>query len=447
MKKLIKVEENKIFISKENFSYLNQEIIILNKKNQIINTGFISEIKKDKMSIILNNPQFGVNIEDIFIFFFLEDPPKYPLFISPKNVEYTFDFDSGIELMEMKKINLSLNSKIINPIYRDVLDQPIFTGISAIDLFNTIIKGQKIAFFTLEGMNTIFIIKMFVSQLKKNENMILINSFISYDGFVVDELKKFFFENDVLDKVSFFSSFKTDLLFKKKKMLEISLSYAEKMAFNDGKDVILIIDNICDYAEILKTIGNIKEEIPGRMGYPFYLYSEFASIYERAGKIKNKKGSLTIIPFLKIYNDDITHVIPDVTGYISEGQIIFDRILFNRGYVFPIDINKSFSRLKKHGTGKNKTFEGHTDFYFQTLYSYSKAKEIEELSLIKGMEEMDEIQLKYLQFKESLEEKLINQKKSRTFEDSKKILFEILSILPKVELIKLDENMKKIMEK
>ncbi len=257
---------------------------------------------------------------------------------------------------------------------------------------------------------------------------------VKYDEFLF--FKKFFEETGARNKVAMFVNLANEPAMIRLMTPRVALTLAEYLAYERDMHVLAIITDMTNYAEALREVSSAREEIPGRQGYPGYMYSDLASIYERAGRTVGKKGSITQMPILSMPNDDITHPIPDLTGYITEGQIVLDRGLYNRGIYPPINVLMSLSRLMKEGIGPGKTREDHDDVYNQLYAAYSRSQELKSLATIIGEESLSPTDKKYLRFGEAFERSFINQlsTENRSIEETLDIAWNVLSILPETEL-------------
>ena len=248
--------------------------------------------------------------------------------------------------------------------------------------------------------------------------------------------RRFFEETGAINRVAFFMTLANEPPVKKTLTPKTALTLAEYLAYEKDYHVLAILIDMTNYCEALREISASKEEVPGRQGYPGYMYTDLATIYERAGKVKGKKGSITQMPILTMPNDDITHPIPDLTGYITEGQIVLDRSLYNRGIYPPINVLMSLSRLMKDGIGPGKTREDHRDIFNQLFSSYARAVDLRGLAAIVGEDSLSEVDRKYLMFGEAFERRFVSQgiNENRTLETTLDIGWEVLSVLPEREL-------------
>lgn len=336
-------------------------------------------------------------------------------------------------------IKFDVNGSPINPVARRYPRNYIQTGISAIDTLTTLIRGQKLPIFSGNGLPHNQIAAQIVKQAKVAEEEGEFAVVFAAMGIKHDDAHYFiktFQEAGVLDKVVMFMNLADDPVVERIVTPRCALTAAEYLAFYENMHILVIMTDITSYCEALREISAAREEVPGRKGYPGYLYSDLASLYERAGMVEGSKGSITQIPILTMPNDDITHPIPDLTGYITEGQIVLSREIYQRNIYPPINILPSLSRLMKDGIGEGYTREDHPDVANQLFSSYSRVQEVKALSQVIGEDELSEIDKKYLEFGEAFEYRFLRQEfnENRDIDRSLEIAWEILSILPKNEL-------------
>ena len=334
-----------------------------------------------------------------------------------------------------------INGIPMNPISRKYPRNYIETGISAIDGLMTLIRGQKLPIFSGSGINHNDLTEQIIRQanIKDDNDFAIVFGLMGAEYETAEFFKKSFQENGVLSKVVTFQNLSNDPAIERILTPKVALTCAEYLAFDLEMQVLVILTDMTAYAESLREVSTLKGEIPSRKGYPGYLYSDLASIYERAGMLKNKKGSITQIPILTMPNDDISHPIPDLTGYITEGQIVLNRELYQKGITPPINILDSLSRLMKDGIGKEYTREDHRKISDQLFSSYSRVQDVRALAKVLGESDLSETDKKYLEFGDKFEEKFINQGRfeNRTIDKTLDIALEILKILPPEELDKM----------
>jgi len=332
------------------------------------------------------------------------------------------------------EIRRDINSSPINPVSREYPRNYIQTGISAIDGLMTLIRGQKLPIFSGSGINHNELTARIIKQANINDSgeFAIVFGLMGAEYETAQFFKKSFEDNGLLSKVVMFENLSSDSSIERILTPKIALTCAEYLAFDLGMQVLVILTDMTAYAESLREIATLKGEIPSRKGYPGYLYSDFASIYERAGIIKGKKGSITQLPILTMPNDDISHPIPDTTGYITEGQIVLSRELYQKGINPPINILDSLSRLMKDGIGAGYTTDDHAKISDKIFAAYSKVQEVRALSKVLGEADLSEDDKKYLEFGDAFEKNFISQdiNESRTVFKTLEIAIELLKILP-----------------
>lgn len=330
-------------------------------------------------------------------------------------------------------IERDINSKPINPVSRKYPRNYIETGISTIDGLMTLIRGQKLPIFSGSGINHNELAERIIRQSNINDDgdFAIVFGLMGAEYETAQFFRKNFEENNVLSKVVMFQNLSNDSSIERLLTPKIALTCAEYLAFDLGMQVLVVLTDMTSYAEALREIATLKEEIPSRKGYPGYLYSDFASIYERAGMIEGRKGSITQLPILTMPNDDIAHPIPDITGYITEGQIVLSRELYQRGITPPINILDSLSRLMKDGIGKGYTRENHVKIADKIFASYSKVQEVRALAKVLGEADLTEEDRKYLEFGNQFEEHFVSQGlyEKRTMDQTLDLAERLLEIL------------------
>ncbi len=334
---------------------------------------------------------------------------------------------------------LDINGNPINPYNRDYPSEFIQTGISSIDLMNPLVRGQKLPIFSASGLPHNRVAAQIARQariLTAEESFAIVFAAM---GITFEEAEFFiddFRRTGALERAVLFINLANDPAIERIATPRLALTAAEYLAFEKDMHVLVILTDMTNYCEALREISAARKEVPGRRGYPGYLYTDLASIYERAGRIRGKKGSITQMPILTMPEDDITHPIPDLTGYITEGQIILDRSLHRRGIYPPVNVLPSLSRLKDKGIGAGKTREDHADVSNQLFAAYARGQELKELAVILGEGALTDIDRKYIEFSNQFEDKLVRQGEyeDRSIEDSLNIAWELLRILPREEL-------------
>ena len=339
-----------------------------------------------------------------------------------------------------------INGSPINPVSRIYPQNYINTGISTIDTLMTLIRGQKLPIFSGSGMSHNELAVQIVRQAKiadtAGQGFVVVFAAMGVKNDVADYFRRSFEESGVLQRVVMFLNLANDPIIERILTPRCALATAEYLAFEQNKHVLVIMTDMTSYAEALREFSTSKGEIPGRKGFPGYMYSDLASLYERAGMVKGKQGSVTQIPILTMPNDDITHPIPDLTGYITEGQIVLDRSLQAQGIYPPVSVLPSLSRLMKDGIGKGFTREDHQSVANQLFASYAKVMDARSLSSVIGEEELSAVDKKYIQFGRLFEQRFVKQGRNdnRTIEQSLDLGWELLSHLPKSELDRVDDE-------
>jgi V/A-type H+-transporting ATPase subunit B len=340
---------------------------------------------------------------------------------------------------------MNINGLPINPYTREYPRDFIQTGISAIDGMNTLIRGQKLPIFSGSGMPHNLIAAQIARQARlltahEEFTVIFVAMGVKFDiaRFFIDSLE----ESGVLPNSAIFLSLADAPSIERLITPRVALTLAEYLAFTEGMHVLVILTDMTNYCESLRELSSSRGEIPSRKGYPGYLYSDLASVYERAGRIQGKKGSITQIPILTMPSDDISHPVPDLTGYITEGQIVLERELFNKGVYPPIAGLPSLSRLMKDGIGEGRTRKDHAQVAAQLFASYAKVKRIRALAAIVGEEELSDLDKIYLRFGSVFEERFLSQgyNENRSIETTLDIGWEMLSILPEEELYRISKE-------
>ncbi|NQU38719.1 MAG: V-type ATP synthase subunit B [Lentisphaerae bacterium] len=332
----------------------------------------------------------------------------------------------------------------INPVSRSRPSDFIQTGITSIDLFNTLVRGQKLPIFSGSGLPANEIVSQIIANADvpnaEGDFVVVFGAM----GLTVRDYSYFtseFAREGSLDRTIVFMNLADDPTIERLLTPRCALTTAEVLAFEYGYHVLVLLSDMTNYCEALREVGAAREEIPGRRGYPGYMYTDLASIYERAGQVKGKKGSVTQIPVLTMPNDDITHPIPDLTGYITEGQIVLQRELHRAGIEPPVDVLSSLSRLMNSGIGEGKTRKDHRELANQLYACYARGRDLLRLVAIIGEEALSEYDRKYLEFSEAFDKRMIGQgTEARTIEESLALGWEILSVIPAAELTRLSKD-------
>lgn len=425
------------------------ELVYIQPKEGRTRIGKVLEVSDEASLVQLFEGSQGLKIDDakaVFLGRGLE------LGVSPDMLGRVYDGigrlkDDKAPLIPEKYINV--NGAPINPYARDYPNEFIQTGVSAIDGLNTLVRGQKLPIFSSSGLPHSRLAAQITRQAKvlgDHENFAVVFAAI---GITFEEANYFiedFRKSGALDRTVMFVNLANDPAVERISTPRMAITAAEYLAYELGMHVLVIMTDITNYAEALREISAAKKEVPGRRGYPGYMYTDLASLYERSGRIKGNRGSVTQIPILTMPEDDITHPIPDLTGYITEGQIILSRSLNLQGVTPPIDILPSLSRLKDKGIGEGKTREDHSDTMNQLFANYARGKEAKELSTILGESALSELDKVYAKFADRFEEEYLNQgfNTDRSIEETLDIGWKLLRMFPVSELRRISEaNIKK----
>lgn len=339
-----------------------------------------------------------------------------------------------------------INGKPMNPVARTYPRNYIRTGISSIDALVTLIRGQKLPIFSGSGMShnklAVQIVKQARIAEQKGQQFAIVFAAMGVKNDVADYFRRSFEESGVLQNVVMFLNLSNDPIIERILTPRCALTVAEYLAFEHDMHILVIMTDITSYAEALRELSSSKGEIPGRKGYPGYLYSDLASLYERAGVIEGAKGSVTQIPILTMPNDDITHPIPDLTGYITEGQIVLDRALDQAGVYPPISVLPSLSRLMKDGIGEGYTRADHSAVANQLFAAYAKVQDARALASVIGEEELSTKDKQYIKFGRLFEEHFLNQgfDENRTIDQTLELGWDLLCSLPKADLDRIDND-------
>ena len=416
------------------------EEIVEIKVNRKIRTGRIIEITGETVivQVFENTDQFSLTTTRTRL---LEKPLMMPL--AKEILGRTFN-GSGRPIDGLGDVfpekQEDVNGKPINPVSRHYPRNFIQTGISSIDCLCTLIRGQKLPIFSGNGLPHDDLAVQIVRQAQLAEEdgteFAVVFAAMGVKNDVADYFKRSFEESGVLDRVVMFLNLSNDPVAERIITPRAALTAAEYLAFEHNMHILVILTDMTAYAEALREISSSKGEIPSRKGFPGYLYSDLASLFERAGIINTSQGSVTQIPILTMPNDDITHPIPDLTGYITEGQIALDRGLNLKGIYPPVAILPSLSRLMKDGIGEGFTGEDHPDLSNQLFASYAKVQEVRSLASVIGEDELSAIDKEYLKFGNAFENQFLNQGKNenRTISATLSLGWQLLGLLPKEEL-------------
>ena len=351
--------------------------------------------------------------------------------------------DGKEEIIPEKR--LDVNGVPMNPAARNYPEEFIQTGVSAIDGLNTLVRGQKLPIFSGSGLPHANLAAQIARQAKvlgKNEKFAVVFAAIGITfeeaNFFIEDFKK----TGAMERTVLFINLANDPAIERIATPRMALTAAEYLAFDLGIHVLVIMTDITNYADALREVSAARKEVPGRRGYPGYMYTDLASLYERAGRLKGKDGSITLIPILTMPEDDKTHPIPDLTGYITEGQIILSRELYRKNIAPPIDVLPSLSRLKDKGIGKGKTREDHANTMNQLFAAYARGKEAKELMVILGDAALSDVDKLYAKFADEFEKEYVSQgyTTDRNIEETLSIGWKLLSILPRSELKRIKDE-------
>ena len=408
--------------------------------------GQILQVEKDKVLVQVFEGTEGINVNDSTVRF-LGKPME--LALSPEILGRVFDGignpkDDGPAIIAEKKLNI--NGNPINPYARDFPNEFIQTGISTIDGLNPLVRGQKLPVFSGAGLPHDDIAAQLARQatvLGEGQTFAVVFAAmgITFEAaqFFIDDLTN----TGAIERAVMFINLANDPAIERIATPRVALTAAEYLAFEMDMHVLVILNDMTNYCEALREISAARKEVPGRRGYPGYLYTDLATIYERAGRIKGRNGSITMVPVLTMPEDDKTHPVPDLTGYITEGQIILSRPLHRKAISPPVDVLPSLSRLKDKGIGEGKTREDHADLYNQLYAAYARGKEAQELATILGEAALSAEDRNYMTFANKFEESYISQGyyDNRTIEQTLDLGWELLSMFENVELKRIDEEL------
>ncbi|MBQ9988543.1 MAG: V-type ATP synthase subunit B [Clostridia bacterium] len=415
------------------------ELVEIEQANGEIRNGRVLEIDGDRALVQLFESSHGLKISDSKARFLGH---SVELAVSPDILGRVFDGfgrpkDGGPEIIAEKRMPIS--GAPINPAARDYPDEFIQTGVSAIDGLNTLVRGQKLPVFSGSGLPHADLAAQIARQARVLGTDAKFAVVFAAIGITYEEADFFisdFNRTGAIDRTVLFINLANDPAIERINTPRMALTAAEYLAFDLDMHVLVILTDITNYAEALREVSAARKEVPGRRGYPGYLYTDLASMYERAGRIRGKEGSITMIPILSMPEDDLTHPIPDLTGYITEGQIILSRELYRKGVTPPINVLPSLSRLKDKGIGKGKTREDHADTMNQLFAAYARGKEANELAVILGDAALTPMDRLYAKFANAFEEQYVSQgfTVNRTIEQTLDLGWQLLRILPPAEL-------------
>lgn len=421
------------------------EFVKIKTNNGNIRYGKVLEVEDDKAIVQMFTSGQGLGIHDSTVKF---AGHGLEVAVAPNILGRVFDGlgnpkDGAAPLITDKRMDI--NGTPINPTARDYPQNFIQTGISAIDGLNTLVRGQKLPIFSMSGMPHAELATQIARQATVPANDTKFAIVFAAIGITHDEASYFmnsFTETGALSRAVMFINLASDPALERIATPRVALTVAEYLAFELDYHVLVITTDMTNYAEALREVSAARKEIPGRRGYPGYLYTDLASLYERAGCIQGRKGSITQIPILTMPEDDKTHPIPDLTGYITEGQIVLSRELYKKGITPPIDVLPSLSRLKDKGIGKNKTRADHKYVLNQLFACYAKGKDSQELAQILGESALSTTDQTYCKFATAFENQFISQgfNTNRTISETLDIGWQLLRMLPKVELTRIDKT-------
>lgn len=370
------------------------------------------------------------------------------LAVSPDMLSRVFDGlgrpkDGGPPIIPEKRMDV--NGTPMNPAARDYPQEFIQTGISAIDGLNTLVRGQKLPIFSASGLPHAALAAQIARQatvLGDHEQFAVVFAAMGITFEEADFFIQSFRQTGAIDRTVLFINLADDPAAERIATPRMALTAAEYLAFDRGMHVLVIMTDITNYADALREVSAARKEVPGRRGYPGYMYTDLATLYERAGRLKGKNGSITLIPILTMPEDDKTHPIPDLTGYITEGQIILSRELYRKGITPPIDVLPSLSRLKDKGIGEGKTRADHANTMNQLFACYARGKEAKELMVILGESALTDTDKLYAKFADAFETRYVSQgsQANRTIEQTLELGWELLRILPRSELKRIDDH-------
>ena len=401
--------------------------------------GRVLEINQDKALVQIFEGSYGLKIAGTKVRF-LGKGIELP--VSPDILGRIFDgmgkpIDDGPEIIADKRMDI--NGDPLNPAARNYPSEFIETGVSAIDGLNTLVRGQKLPVFSGSGLPHAQLAAQIARQAKVLGTDSKFAVVFAAIGITFEEADFFisdFRKTGAIERAVLFMNLADDPAIERIATPRMALTAAEYLAFDLGMHVLVILTDITNYADALREISAARKEVPGRRGYPGYLYTDLATMYERAGRIKDKEGTITQIPILTMPEDDKTHPIPDLTGYITEGQIILSRDLHRKGLTPPVDVLPSLSRLKDKGIGKGKTREDHADVMNQLFAAYARGREARELAVVLGEAALSEVDKLYAKFSDNFEQRYVSQgyETDRTILETMELGWELLSILPRSEL-------------
>ncbi len=406
----------------------------------------VLEVNGDNALVQLFEASTGINLESSKVRFLGR---SMELGVSEDMLGRVFDglgrtTDGGPEILPEERRDI--NGLPMNPAARAYPSEFIQTGVSAIDGLNTLVRGQKLPIFSASGLPHANLAAQIARQAKVRGTSEPFAVVFAAMGITFEEANFFiqsFKETGAIDRTVLFINLANDPAVERISTPKMALTAAEYLAFEKDMHVLVILTDITNYADALREISAARKEVPGRRGYPGYMYTDLATMYERAGRQRGKKGSITMIPILTMPEDDITHPIPDLTGYITEGQVILSRELYRRGVTPPINVLPSLSRLKDKGIGKGKTREDHAPTMNQLFAAYARGKDAKELMVILGEAALSETDLIYAKFSDEFEARYVSQgyDTDRSIEETLDLGWDLLRILPRSELKRIKDGL------
>ncbi|MBQ3284040.1 MAG: V-type ATP synthase subunit B [Ruminococcus sp.] len=405
----------------------------------------VLEINGDDALVQLFDSAAGINLSNSKVRFLGK---SMELGVSTDMLSRVFDgmgkpIDGGPDILPVKRADI--NGLPMNPYARNYPQEFIQTGVSAIDGLNTLVRGQKLPIFSASGLPHAQLAAQIARQAKVRGTDEQFAVVFAAMGITFEESNYFiesFKETGAIDRTVMFVNLANDPAIERISTPRMALTAAEYLAFEADMHVLVIMTDITNYADALREVSAARKEVPGRRGYPGYMYTDLATLYERAGRQKGKKGSITLIPILTMPEDDKTHPIPDLTGYITEGQIILSRELYRKNVAPPIDVLPSLSRLKDKGIGEGKTRSDHSNTMNQLFSAYARGKDAKELMVILGESALTDIDKLYAKFADRFENEYVSQgyDKNRSIEETLDLGWELLRILPRSELKRIDDK-------
>ena len=422
------------------------ELVEIEQADGELRLGKVLEIDRDRAMVQLFESSHGLRIADSKARFLGHGTE---LKVSPDMLGRIFDgmgnpIDGGPEIIPEKRMNV--NGSPINPAARDYPAEFIQTGVSAIDGLNTLVRGQKLPVFSGSGLPHAQLAAQIARQAQvrgTGEKFAVVFGAIGITFEEADFFIQDFRRTGAIDRAVLFMNLANDPAVERIATPRMAITCAEYLAYELGMHVLVILTDITNYAEALREVSAARKEVPGRRGYPGYLYTDLASLYERAGRIRGKKGSITQLPILTMPEDDKTHPIPDLTGYITEGQIILSRELYRKNIAPPIDVLPSLSRLKDKGIGEGKTRADHAATMNQLFAAYARGKDAKELMVVLGEAALTDTDKLYAQFADAFEKEYVSQgyRTDRSIEETLDLGWKLLRLLPRSELKRISDKL------